>query len=175
MPSHVWCVLFLCNNNCSAQILAEHYSLVVFHVGGCFTLNKPFMFLLLLFPSILQTRNQEWEVSQLSSHAAQSLHASASPSYKPFVNSVQVAWLMPSPMHLQQELLWWNLIKFLSACYKFSSVTQVFLCYAKTLLMLSKKFSVIVEFKSSKRGSINGKGVSLFHPLSIANADSLSA
>lgn len=66
------------------------YLLVAFHVGGCFTLNKPFMFLLLLFPSILQIRNQEWEVPQLSNHAAQSLHASASPSYKPSVNSVQV-------------------------------------------------------------------------------------
>lgn len=98
-------VLFLCSKTCSAQILAEHYGLVVFHVGGCFTLNKPFMFLLLLFPSILQTRNQEWEVPQLSSHAAQSLPASASHSSKPPVSSVQVASLMPSPMHLQQGLL----------------------------------------------------------------------
>lgn len=98
-------VLFLCSKTCNAQILAEHYSLVVFHVGGCFTLNKPFMFLLLLFPSILQTRNQEWEVPQLSSHAAQSLPASASHSSKPPVSSVQVASLMPSPMHLQQGLL----------------------------------------------------------------------
>ena len=31
-----------------------------------------------------------------------------------------------------------------------------------------------VEFRSSERGSISGKGVSLFHPLLTAHADSLN-
>lgn len=56
----------------SAQLLVEPNNPVEFLAGGCFTLNKPFMFLLLLFPSILQTRNQEREEPELSSHAAES-------------------------------------------------------------------------------------------------------
>lgn len=50
----------ICNNT-PAQLLVEPNNPVEFLAGGCFILNKPFMFLLLLFPSILQTRNQERE------------------------------------------------------------------------------------------------------------------